>query len=395
MKAKSVLSLLLAVLLLSMVCVPAFAAEPTYKNVIIMIGDGMGENHLLLAEEYGHSLFMNKNYDLRGQSKTHSASHITTDSAAGGTALACGLRVINQTVGVSPVDPTGYFTCPVSITEAAARRGMRTGIVTTDKTSGATPADFTAHVIYRKMAEQISAQQVASEFDLVWGAKEDTVSREDAEANGFTFITNKEEMDALQPGSRSFGQFSGEFWRPYTPNGCTAPTLADMSLKAIDLLNKDNPNGFVLMIEGAHIDKRSHTYEGKYEEIKDFDAKRESVVDAVVGFDDAIQAVVKFARKDKHTIVVVTADHETGNLYYDNGRYRFHSSEHTAKNVPVFVYGAKDLFAMGEAVENYTIPIRLAAKLGWSEDVFPAMQPGLLVKKLRRLARVRMIEAAA
>ena len=384
MKVNRLLSVMLALVLALSVCIPALAVtadnEPEYLNVIIMIGDGMGENHLKLAEQYGHTLFMNTNYDLRGQSRTRSLSHVTTDSAAGGTALACGTRVINQTVGVYGYDPFGLISQPMSIAEVAQEHGMRTGIVTTDKTTGATPADFSVHVLYRKQYEKIGQQQLESKFDLIWGGKEDTVTREATEAHGFTYITNRGEMQALQPGSRSYGQFTGSTWRPTTAAGDDKmPTLAEMSMKAIELLNTDNDKGFFMMIEGAHIDKNSHASDG----IKmDYDSKRESVVDAVVGFDNAIRDVVNFAREDGHTVVLVTADHETGWIFADiHGNMKFHSNEHTAHNVPVFVYGNKTLFADGRSVANYTIPIRLARLLGWSSAEFPRRQNGSLIPR--------------
>ena len=373
---KKLLSLLLTAVFLFALCIPAFAAEKRYKNVIIMIGDGMGENHLKLAEQYGHTLFMNTSYDLRGQSRPSSASHITTDSAAGGTALAIGNRVINWTVGVLKYDPFGQLKLPISITEASARKGMKTGVITTDKTTGATPADFTVHVLYRKQYEIIGQQQLESEFDLIWGAKEDSVTREAAEAHGWTYVTNRDEMTALEPGSRSYAQFSGQFWRPTVPSSSKAPSLAEMTTKAIDLLNTGD-NGFFLMVEGAHIDKNSHASENNK---WDYDSKRESTVDAVVGFDNAIRAAVDFARKDGNTVVLVTADHETGNLFADlDGKIRFHYDEHTAKNVPVFVYCNNDIFKGGQAVDNYTIPRRLTALLGWEKDEFPATQSGAAI----------------
>ncbi len=381
MKTKRFLTLLIVLALIFAMSLPVYAAETTYKNVIIMIGDGMGENHLHLAEQYGHTLFMNTQYDLRGQSRTRSLSQDITDSAAGGTALSSGVRIINQTVGVYGCDPLGLVMRPVSITEAAFEHGMRTGIVTTDKNTGATPASFSVHTLYRKQYEKISNLQLETPFDLIWGEEDGYVTRENAAEHGFQLVTTKEEMEALQPGSRSFGQFSGEFWRATVPKGCEAPSLAEMSVKAIELLNEGNENGFFLMIEGAHIDKSSHrSQNGK----ADFDNKRESVVDAVVGFDNAIRAVVDFARKDGHTVVLVTADHETGSLMKDkDGVYRFHTDEHTCNNVPVFVFGADNLFKRGEAVKNSSIPGRLTALLGWSKKEFPRCQAGPLTKKLQ------------
>ena len=381
MKTRRILSLLLAFVLLLALFLPAGATDNTYKNVIIMIGDGMGENHLKLAEQYGHTLFMNTQFDLRGQSRTRSLSNEITDSAAGGTALACGVRIINHTVAVYGSDPFGLVKVPVSITEAAHEHDMRTGIVTTDTNTGATPASFSVHVLYRKQYEKISNLQLETPFDLIWGAADGYATRQNAEAHGFRFVENKEEMDALTPGTRSFGQFSGDFWNPQVPEDCDAPNLAEMTVKAIDLLNTDNDNGFFLMIEGAHIDKRSHTSDGNK---PDSEEKRETAVNAVVGFDNAIKEAVSFARKDKHTVVLVTADHETGNLMKDSdGVYRYHSAQHTRKNVPVFVFGATGLFKPGEKVANYTIPIRLARLLGWSKEEFPRMQSGTVTAKVQ------------
>ena len=383
MKTRKTCSLILCFVLLLSLCVPAFAAQPAppeIKNVILMIGDGMGENHLKLAEEYGHTLFMNTQYDLRGQSKTRSASHITTDSAAGGTALSSGVRIINQTVGVFAWDPFGLFRVPKSIAEVAQEKGMKTGIVTTDSVTGATPASFSVHVLYRKMYDKLAQEILKTKFDLFWGKAEEnaTITPEAVAANGWTFVANKTEMQALQPGTRSFGQFSGQTWRSAIPEAeleMDPPLLREMSTKAIELLNADNENGFFLMIEGAHIDKQSHKSKGMR---MDYESKREEVVSAVVGFDNAIRDVVEFARKDGHTAVVVTADHETGWIFKDRGSYRFHLNEHTASNVPVFVFGTDCLFKPGAAVKNKSIPVRLSSLLGWSKCDFPAKQPGKL-----------------
>ncbi len=381
MKTKRILSILLAAALLLTLWLPVSAADKTYKNVIIMIGDGMGENHLHLAEQYGHTLFMNTQFDLRGQSRTRSLSHDITDSAAGGTALSCGVRIINQTVAVYGSEPLGEFYCPVSITEAAVEHGMRTGVVTTDKNTGATPASFTVHALYRKQYEKISNLQLETPFDLIWGASDGYITPESAAEHGFTYVGNKEEMQQLKPGSRSFGQFNGEFWRETVPEDCDAPNLAEMTVKSIELLNKGNDNGFFLMVEGAHIDKSSHR---SNDNKPDFDNKRESVVDAVLGFDNAIKAAVEFARKDGHTVVLVTADHETGSLLKDkDGVYRFHTDEHTCNNVPVFVFGATDLFKRGAKIANYTIPRRLTKLLGWDKKDFPRMQDGPTTAKVR------------
>jgi alkaline phosphatase len=396
MKRNRILALLLALCMLlsaGQLAAAAATVDPeagVVKNVILMIGDGMGENHLLLAREQGYELFMDRFYDLRGQSKTRSASHLTTDSAAGGTALSSGLRIINQTVAVYPNDPLGLFSQPRTIAEHALAKGLRSGIVTTDQNTGATPASFTVHTLWRKQYEEISNQQLQSQFDLIWGAKDGYITRQTAKDNGWTFVNTKEAMNALTPGSRSFGQFSSGMWRAPMNADDKSPSLAEMTVKAIELLSSGNDNGFFLMVEGAHIDKNSHAHDDG----DDYPQKKWSVAMAVKGFDDAIKEAVAFARKDGHTIVLVTADHETGNLYLENGVYTFHSHEHTSKNVPVFVYGCDDLFAPGEAVDNYTIPIRLAEKLGWSSEEFPTKDPGRFMRLFKKITSIPALTAA-
>ena len=381
MKRQKLFALLLSILLVFAVLAPAAAAQSgtsTIKNVIFMIGDGMGENHLLLAKAQGYDLFMDQSPDLRGQSMTRSFSDEVTDSAAGATALSCGVRNINHGLCTYWFDPLGLIVQPRIITEEAMAHGMKTGIVTTDKTSGATPAGYSSHCVDRGLAEQISFEQMRSGIDLIWGANEDEATEKDALRNGWQYITTKEELDALTPGSRSFGQFSGNTWRESLPEDDPSPTLQQMGEKAIELLNADNENGFFLMIEGAHIDKNSH----RTEEGVDFPKKISDTAWAVKGFDNMIKAAVDFARKDGHTLVVITADHETGDLYLDNGRYTFHSGSHTGKNVPLLVYGADDLFESGEAVENRSIPGRIAEKLGWRSSAFPKPNAGKLPQTL-------------
>ena len=352
-------------------------AEPEFKNVIFMIGDGMGENHLKLAVQEGYTLFMEDNADNRGQSETRSRSEVT-DSAAGATALSAGVRINNYCVGTYAIDTKGQFLHPRYISEHALRKGMGVGIVTTDKTTGATPAGFSAHVADRSMGEEITAQQLEGGFDLIWGAAVDETTREAVENKGLTYVSTREEMNALQPGEKSFGQFGPDTWR-LSSDSDASPALAEMTEKAIALLNAENENGFFLMVEGAHIDKQSHRTDNGV----DFPEKRACAAEAVKGFDNAIRAAVNFARADGHTLVVVTADHETGSLSLENGEYAYHSGDHSAANVPVLVYGCDDLIPQGEAVENKSLPRRVAAKLGWNPLEFPRVDPGEIFAQLK------------
>lgn len=382
MKHRKFTAVVAAILmLLSLFPFTVFAEEAApAKNVIFMIGDGMGENHLKLAEEYGVDLFMESGYDLRGQSKTRSTVSVT-DSAAGATALACGVRTTNSTLGVYPEDPMAALSYPISITEIAQEHGLKTGIVTTDKTSGATPSGFSVHVASRKMAKEIGEQQVKTKLDLIWGAACPDLDTDAAAANGFKVITTADEMNALTPGERSFGQFGSDMWKTESPKDDPSPTLSEMTTKAISLLNEGNDKGFFLMVEGAHIDKQSH----KTEDGVHYPKKVVNAVEAIEEFDNAIEAAVNFARADGNTIVLITADHETGGLTLQDGHYVYTSGSHTGANVPLIVYGSTDLFPNGEAVENRSIPRRLVQALGWSEEEFRPVGTGRLFAFIDRV----------
>lgn len=369
---KKILSVLLAALILCAGIVPCVSAKDTktYDNVILMIGDGMGPNHLELAkQERGISLFMEDECDLRGFSKTRSSSNAVTDSAAGGTALSSGVRTTNRYVASYWYDPLCWFSMPRTLAEAATLSGRRSGVITTDHTDGATPASFTAHTSDRGNSADISTQQATSDFDLIWGGESETFDPELAAQNGFTVLTTKREMDALQTGSKSFAQFDYNWmWRTEVPDIVTAPTLSQMTEKAIDLLQ--NENGFFLMVEGAHIDKWSHTSN----EADNYDTKVANAAEAVEEFDNAIEVAVKFAREDGNTLVVITADHETGGITLKDGKYVYTKTSHTGTDVPLIVFGSDDFIQNGDHIQNRQVAQRIGQKMGL--DKFPVSDPG-------------------
>ena len=235
---------------------------------------------------------------------------------------------------------------------------MLTGVVTTDETTGATPSAFSAHSSDRYNTDDITNDQLNSEIDLIWGASNGVATKKDAEEKGFTYVTTYSEMQSLEEGSRSYAQFTNSLWTLEQSDENT-PNLEQMALKAVDLLD-DTDEGFFLMIEGAHIDKHSHNNEG------------DNVTEAVLEFDRTIKAMLEYAEKDGETLVVVTADHETGGITLENGTYIFTDDGHTAADVPVLVYGSDKLIADGARLNNYEIPIRIAYTLGFNEEQFPA-----------------------
>ncbi len=328
------------------------------KNVIYLIGDGMGPLHLEMAKAERDITLAMDTIEIEGRSQTRSASSSVTDSAAGGTALATGVRTFNGALGVYTYDILHVESYPKNIRELCNERGMMTGVITTDSTSGATPSAFTVHTSNRDNTEDIDNQQMELDIDVMWGGTSDYVTQEKCEENGFTFVKTYAEMMALEEGSRSFAQFDNKTWTTQQVDADT-PTLSQMAEKAIDLLD-DTDEGFFLMIEGAHIDKHSHN--------NDVEAMAESLEE----FDETVAYALEYAALDGETLVVVTADHETGAIVLnDDGTYSYTSGSHSAADVPVLVYGSETFIENGETVKNINIPERIAYSLGFTAEEFP------------------------
>ena len=333
-----------------------------YKNVILMIGDGMSFEHIAATEKYRNVDLVMDNMPVALKSDIDSFLIPATDSAAGGTALATGMRVWINSVGVYPFDPLSPndMNVPISLGELVKADGKATGVVTTDKTSGATPSDFSAHVLSRGMEEEICADQLKNGFDLIWGGKTASINEANTAANGWTYIDNRDEMNALTAGSRSFGQFNYDDLYNCTNNSNT-PYISEMTTKAIELLSA-NEKGFFLMVEGACIDKFSH------------DNIMDGALMCTEEFDKAVAAALDFAEKDGETLVVVTADHGTGGLTLDKktGEYKFTHGTHNITDVPVYVSSADAGFESGKEIANRDIPTQLARVMGYGKDQFPA-----------------------
>lgn len=340
-------------------------AEGKYKNVILMIGDGMGDNTVEATKALrNHESLAMESAPIKCYSDIDSFLIPATDSAAGGTALACGIRVWINSVAVYPFAPINVNDTPVPLTlcELAKTRGMAAGVVTTDATSGATPSDFSAHVYDRGMEEEISADQLVSGIDLIWGAKSDSINRENTAANGYTYVGNEDELMALKGGSKSFAQFdSGDL--KYVRNNNNTPTIEEMTKKAIEILNADE-DGFFLMVEGACIDKHAHS--------NDMD----NVTLSTEEFDKAVAAALDFAKADGETLVIITADHATGGIVKNEktGEFSFTRTDHDAYDVPVYVSATDAGFTSGEEVKNREISVQIARVMGFGKDQFPAQK---------------------
>lgn len=303
------------------------AAAPS-KNLIIMIGDGMGPAQVTAARNYAKK-FLNKdhleldNYFV-GTATTNSQqspytteSGAVTDSSAAGTAFATGNKTYNNAVSVS----NNEIAKPLaSVIEAAMKMGKSTGLVTTDSLTGATPAVFASHVRLRFNQNAIASQYIDSGVNVLLGGgkasfvtKEEKGSRTDKsiiadfEAKGYKTVNDAAGLGALPANSDKVLGLFGMNTLPYVIDrrDDRTPSLSQKAQKAIDILSK-NQNGFTLLVEGGEIDHAAHS--------NDFPANVQEVLD----FDATVKTVMDFAKKDGNTSVVVTADHETGGLTIGN-----------------------------------------------------------------------------
>lgn len=281
------------------------------KNVIMLIADGMSTEGITLARHVkGSNLAMDE--IASGSVITSWANGPITDSAPGGTVYASGEKTNNKYIG------TSINNAPMAnIIEGAESIGKATGIIATSEITHATPADFSAHTINRKYYNQILQQQINSGMEVVLGGGfykpsgfKDEVLEEDFDdyyndqvnnikAEGFDFITSKSDLEKYN-GTKLWGSFAAsdlkyDYDRQYDKDEIQ-PSIADMTYKAIEVLNKDK-DGFFLMVEGSKVDWAAHAN------------NTVGIVSDILSFDDAVRVALDFAKKDKNTVVVVTTDH--------------------------------------------------------------------------------------
>ncbi len=279
----------------------------TVKYVFLFIGDGMGDNHKILAEQAfqngrpGAKLFMTR-LPVQAKTITLNSEKKTTDSAAAGTAIACGVKTTNGKLGL---DPAGNSV--ISIANIAKQKGMKIGIISTSALNDATPAAFYAHVSARGQFKDIVSDMASSGFDFFGGGKlyldkEMPSSGADfaqkLKAGGYTILDGKSGLQAATQ-AKCYAQ-TPAYWVIDTKNQ-DIPTLAEYTLKASEILN--NPNGFFIMVEGGRIDHASHGNDAG------------TMIQELFAFDNAVKTGMEFQQKHPdNTLILVTADHETGGL---------------------------------------------------------------------------------
>lgn len=312
-------------------------------NIIFLVGDGMGLSQMSSAYFFGKSEPNFSRFPIVGLSKTTSGSHKITDSAAGATAFSCGIKTYNGAIGVD-MDTNAVKT----IFEELSEHGWNTGVVSTSSITHATPASFFAHTAGRHMQEEIARQLVYSDVDFFAGGghqwflnRSDSVNYADSLlAQGFVLDTNSINTpwnggdkkpayllaaDGLTPKHQGRDEF-----------------LTEATQKAIDHLSSKEAS-FFLVIEGSQIDWGGHANVGEY------------IIEEVLDFDRAVGAALDFAEQHGNTLVVVTADHETGGFTLSGekkqGPYRqiyndydevvttFSTGGHSCTMVPVLASG--------------------------------------------------------
>ena len=247
---------------------------------------------------------------LVGSIETQSTDSRVTDSAAGATAFACGVKTYN---GAIAVDPEGR---PFrTILEAAEGRGMATGLVVTSTIAHATPAAFSAHVKNRDRMDEIASQQIGKGIEVLFGGgknqylpvgagglrKDGRNLLEEAHASGYQILESRQDFDGnlRLPVLGLFAQEHMSYEIDRDPR--QQPSLAEMTRKAISLLST-RKEGFFLMVEGSRIDHAAHNNDAS------------AHLQDILAFDDAVAEALSFATRDRHTLIVSTSDHETGGL---------------------------------------------------------------------------------
>lgn len=294
-------------------------AEKPAKNLILMIGDGMGHTQKQAAAYLFNKPLTMDGMPIAGAMSNYASDNIATDSAAAATALATGYKTNNGMLSVTPKKQ------PIpTLLERSRTLGKAVGLVATSTVTHATPAAFGSHVDGRGDEGEIAAQFMTQKFDVLFGGganyflpKSQGGSRKDEnnyieqfKSSGYQYAWDAESLQSVKS-APAVGFFAPDKMAPDLDREVTKePSLADMTSKAIDLL-KGDPDGFFLMVEGSQIDWGGHDNDPAYDLYE------------VAAFDRAIAAALDFARKDGNTLVVVCADHETGGLVLVKGTISF------------------------------------------------------------------------
>ncbi len=357
---------IITLIMVGMLSAPTFFCQhSTPKNIIILIGDGMGLSQVSASVLLDKSNPYQK-FQFIGLINTSSNDNFVTDSGASGTAYATGYRTKNRMISV---DENGNEL--MNIFDVAQKKKKSTGVVVTSSITNATPATFLAHNGSRKEEFAIAEQICRSNTDVLIGAgtdfflpknlggkREDNLNYLDSmSSKGYTIIKDTSKINELSKHKKVFGVFSNVSL-PWANK--RKFSLGDLTNQAIQILSKDK-DGFVLMVEGSQIDWAADKNDKNYlfGELKDFNS--------------AIKTSLEFAERNKNTLVVVLADHDTGSLGLSNQNKDtgeidvvWATKLHTANFVGIFSYGpSAQIFSgfqknyeVGRKLQNLIDPLK-------------------------------------
>ncbi|MBQ8910629.1 MAG: alkaline phosphatase [Oscillospiraceae bacterium] len=311
--------------------------EGQVKNIIFMIGDGMGYGALEVARLTRPTLYMDTIESLGGVVGAVQTTNLygdITDSAAAGTALATGYLTKNTVLGLTEnLEPV------MNLGEYMKQLGKKLGLVTTTYVLDATPAAFAAHTSARGNFTSIALDILSLGVDVVQGGGRSYMTAKVVDENntamtltelaqsqyGYTYATTADEMNAVTSG-KLWGLYQDGNMSYVKENSATDPTLAEMTAKTFQLL--ENEDGFFTMIEGSQIDLAGHAN-------SEIDTRLETLA-----FDDAIKVAMDYVDANPGTLLIITADHETGGISVaEDGTVSYSSTSHTDELVPYYAYG--------------------------------------------------------
>lgn len=342
--------------------IPALAADfKKPKNIILMIGDGMGLTQITAGMYSNGGRLELEKFPVVGLHKSYAYDNLVTDSAAGATAFAAGVKTYNGAIGVN-ADTVAVKT----ILEEAEENGLKTGLIATSTIVHATPASFIAHQPQRKMYEAIAADFLKTDIDFFLGggkkyfdrrAKDSRNLSQELRDKGYVVSDyfEKDLADISVASDKKFAYFTSDDDPLPAAQGRDYLPLA--AKKAVDYFGAQDEN-FFLMIEGSQIDWGGHANNSDY------------IITEMLDFDKAIKEVLKFAAADGETLVIVTADHETGGYSINPGSTRdslvtaFTTDYHTAVMIPVFAFGPGAKLFSG-IYENTAIYEKMRVAYGW------------------------------
>jgi len=337
-------------------------AQPKY--IIFLIGDGMAFEQVKAAGMYAHGqpgTLSFESFDFRGELTNAPAGGGITDSAAAGTALATGVKVSNGVISMAiPGDGSELLT----LLEYFKAQGKSTGLVSTKYITDATPAAFGAHEPTRMNTAQIAADfRMQTRPNVILGGGGNGMNVQQFEGAGYTVVTDRDTMQALD--TENIDMVCGQFGNgplPFEPDTGPMPHLTEMAETALRVLDND-PDGFFVMIEGGQIDTAGHSN------------LTANMVFETVEFDNAVQAAIAWAQGRSDTLIIVTADHETGGLTVlaNNGAgvlptVSWSTGGHSEANVPVYAWGVNADMIGGVMDNTDLFSVVTAGPVAWNPN---------------------------